>query len=147
MRKAAFIFLIYSLFVSCTEHITGGEYTGPESYIQGFYELNDIHVYGTYGFFKVNKENNSINLDYDSYYDDSKFYGVEDGVGVVVSIGNQDIGKGFITWRGTENPFTYYYNELVEKIGDTSYDLNLRGAVSPNEYMIAVADTIQSARA
>ena len=140
MRKILFIFLIYPLFVSCTKHIIGGEYQGPKSYIQGFYELNDIYVYRTCGVFKVNKENNLIIID--GNYDDSKVYGVEDGVGIIVSIGSEDIGKGFITWyrEGSSD----YYHELVEKIGDTSYDPNLIVATSPGEEMIAVADTIQS---
>jgi hypothetical protein len=122
-----------------------GPYGPPvneKSYIQGFFELNDLHVFPMSGF-KANKENNSIKFAEDAGFDAPRVYEISNNVGISILIGSQGIGKGLIDWKKGGDSYVDYYNELVEKIGDTSYNSKLMYGFSSNG-IVAVADTLQS---
>ena len=141
MERILFLFLTTSLLICCEDSNkdTPRPPSNPKSYIQGFFELNDIHVFPMSGY-KVNKENNSINLTNGSF-DAPRVYEITDGVGIFVGIGSDGVGKGLISW--TQIGSYTYYQELTEKIGDVSYNSNLMFGLAPGG-IIAVADTIQS---
>jgi hypothetical protein len=145
MKKilTAFYLVLLSVGIAgCEGNEAPGPYGRPpvneKSYIQGFFELNDLHV-GPISGFKVNKDNNSITLD--TSFDAPRVYDISDHVGLSILIGSEGIGKGLINWQKGRDSYFDYYNELVEKIGDTSYNSNLMYSLS--NIIIAVADTLQ----
>ena len=147
MKKilTAFYLVLLSVGIAgCEGNEAPGPYGRPpvneKSYIQGFFELNDLHV-GPISGFKVNKDNNSITLD--TSFDAPRVYDISNNVGLSILIGSEGIGKGLINWQKGRDSYFDYYNELVEKIGDTSYNSKLMYGFSSNG-IVAVADTLQS---
>jgi hypothetical protein len=146
MKKLLFLYSITLLAIltfSCeqTKECCGSVPANEKSYIQGFFELGDIHVSPISGV-KVDKEKKIVSL-MSTSFDASKIYEITDGLSIRVSLsfGAYGIGKGLIDWT-KNNPYVNYYNELVEKIGDTSFNSE---AVHQYGYeMFALADTLQS---
>jgi hypothetical protein len=130
--------------MSCDNDKENGEDPKPpmnkKSYIQGFFELNDMHISPMSGFL-VNKKNNSIKLD--GGFDAPKVYEISDGIGISIAIGSEGLDKGLINWK-EGGKYTSYYNELVEKIGDTSYNSEIMEGISAYGSIVSVADTLQS---
>jgi hypothetical protein len=146
MKKILFIFFIILLsmvIVRCdiNERLGPGlPPMNPKSYIQGFYELNEMRVFPMSGY-RVNKENNTINLG-EWRFEAPKVYEISDGIGISVTIRSEEIGKGLISWE-KGGSYTDYYYELVEKIGDTSYNSRLMSGLS-SRGIISIADTLQA---
>jgi hypothetical protein len=101
-----------------------------KSYIQGFAELGEIQV-GVYNGVAVDKTKNTITFD----VKESEVYDLKNGVSISVHIGDGGKGRGFIDWN---NSNTGYYYELVETIGDTSYNNKFGSGL-----WYAIADTLQ----
>ena len=119
MKKLLFLYSITLLAIltfSCeqTKECCGSVPANEKSYIQGFYELNDIQL-PIFSGVTVDKTKNTITY----HIDKPEVYDVTNGIGITVYIGSTGIGKGLIDWTKNNNPYVNYYNELVEKIGDT----------------------------
>lgn len=113
--------------------------SNPKSYIQGFYELEDINVF-PFGNIQIDKEKREIRDN--GNFDPPKLYNVPDGIGLHVSIGTLGIGKGFITY-GTRDANQEYYDQLVAEIGDINYNSNIMDGLSPGG-IVANADQISA---
>lgn len=111
----------------------------PKSYIQGFFELNDMHITPISGV-QVNKEKKTITLE--TSFDAPKEYTINEGIGIGIAIGSEGIDKGLINWT-KGSTYTEYYNELVKKIGDTSFNYKIQEGLSYKS-IIAIADTLMS---
>ncbi|HMM02752.1 MULTISPECIES: hypothetical protein [unclassified Dysgonomonas] len=126
MKKLFVLGSVLSLLIitSCDKNECGCD-TAPvneKSYIQGFSELGEIQLsIGTGA--KVDKAKNTIT------------YGSENGLSIGVFIGDGGKGRGAITW---DNSNADYYNKLVERIGDISYNKYPNSGIT-----WANADTLQ----
>ncbi|MDR2005357.1 MAG: hypothetical protein LBQ74_20225 [Prevotella sp.] len=126
MKKLFVFCIVISLLftTSCEENkdCCGFAPVNEKSYIQGFFELGEIQLSTGTGA-KVDKTKNTIT------------YGGENGLSIGVFIGDGGKGKGPISWN---NSNADYYYELVEKIGDTSYNKYPNSGIT-----WANADTLQ----
>lgn len=121
MKKLFVLCLALSLLIitSCDDKNDCGCVSPPvneKSYIQGFAELDEIQVRVISGI-TVDKTKNTITNNVN--IKEPEVYDVKNGVSIHVDIGYGGQGRGFIGWYGSN---TDYYYELVEKIGDTSYN-------------------------
>ncbi|HMM02753.1 MULTISPECIES: hypothetical protein [unclassified Dysgonomonas] len=144
MKKLSTLYSALLLFgvTGCTYIEPPGPFSVPaneKSYIQGFFELEDIHVSPISGV-KIDKKKKIVNL-MSTSFDAPKIYEITDGIGVVINIGVEGIGKGLIDW-GKNNLYVNYYYELVEKIGDTSFNSETVHRYGYDMY--ANADTLRS---
>ncbi|MDR2005358.1 MAG: hypothetical protein LBQ74_20230 [Prevotella sp.] len=144
MKRLSVLYSVLLLFAvtGCTYVEPPGPFSVPaneKSYIQGFFELEAIHVSPISGI-KIDKEKKIVSL-MSTSFDAPKIYEITDGIGVEINIGVHGIGKGLIDW-GKNNPNVSYYNELVEKIGDISFDSETVHRYGYDMY--AIADTLQS---
>ena len=144
MKKLSVLYSVLLLFgvTGCTYVEPPGPFSVPaneKSYIQGFFELEAIHVSPISGV-KIDKKKKIVSL-MSTSFDAPKIYEITDGIGVVINIGAEGIGKGLINW-GKNNPYVNYYYELVEKIGDTSFNSEIVHRYGYDMY--ANADTLQA---
>ena len=138
MKKILVLFAGLFLFAvtGCETVINGSDPNYKEkSYIQSFSELNNISV-GFIKGFEVDKTQKTVCF-LGAGFDHPMPYEITDGIGIVIDISdNPEIWIGSITKWGDR---ASYYNELVEKIGDTHFD-----TVAYIFQSVALADTLKT---
>ena len=138
MKKLLILTALLLSIIACKDEPDGPNTKAPvneRSYIQGFFELNDLYI-GSISGFKVDKAAHSII--HNTSFDPPKLYEIKDGVGIVTSTGNEIMGNGYISYE------SILYKSLIEKIGDLSYNSKITDGFAYDGRVVALVDTLQN---
>lgn len=137
MKNIVITLLLIGL-ISCNKERIGSDPKGPineKSYIQGFFELNDLIASPVSGF-NVDKVTHSIKNN--TSFDPEILYKISDRVGISAGTGNERLGNGFIVYG------SILYDTLVARIGDVSYNSKITDGFAYEGIVVALVDTLQT---